>query len=97
MSQGASRFLELSNADGYSPCFVGVHLQPEVTPRRKINELRRCVHHDDERRVADFWVGNFNFVHSDEQRINMLTGEVVRSEDNAGKLFETEFPFLIEL
>ena len=55
------------------------------------------MHHDEERRVADFWVGNFNFVHSDEQRINMLTGEVVRSEDNAGKLFETEFPFLIEL
>ena len=94
---GRIAILELSNADGYSLRFVGVHLQPEWTPRRKINELRRCVHRNEERRVADFWMGDFNFVHSDEPRINMLTGEVVRSADNAGKLFETEFPFLTEL
>ena len=74
---GRIAILELSNTDGCSLRFVGVHLQPEWTPRRKINEL--------------------NFVHSDEPRINMLTGEVVRSADNAGKLFETEFPFLTEL
>jgi hypothetical protein len=79
-------------------CFVNVHVEPNsptLCKHRLFNKIAKYL-----RKRADhvaFFFGDFNFVHSDESRLQVSSGNYSNSHRCLGLHFENTFDFLTEI